>query len=72
MLTLNNGAQTTGLNWAKLEVDTSSLTGAGIKTYEPYKLNLIDNAVGIATTGYTGAKDHSTDKLEYIVVMLYK
>ena len=67
LLTLNNGAQTTGLNWAKLEVDTSSLTGAGIKTYEPYKLNLIDNAAGIATTGYTGAKDHSTDKLEYIV-----
>ena len=67
LLTLNNGAQTTGLNWAKLEVDTQGLTGAGIKTYEPYKLNLIDNAAGIATTGYTGAKDSITDKFEYII-----
>ena len=67
LLTLNNGAQTTDLNWNKLEVDTSSLTGAGIKTYEPYKLNLIDNAAHIATAGYTGAKDHSTDKFEYII-----
>ncbi|WP_106626164.1 autotransporter outer membrane beta-barrel domain-containing protein [Selenomonas massiliensis] len=67
LLTLNNGAQTTGLNWAKLEVDTSSLTGAGIKTYEPYKLNLIENTAGIATTGYAGAKDNSTDKFEYVI-----
>ena len=67
LLTLNNGAQTTGLKWDKLDVDTSSLTGAGIKTYEPYKLNLIDNAVGIGTAGYTGAKDHSTDKFEYVI-----
>ena len=67
LLTLNNGAQTTGLKWDKLDVDTSSLTGAGIKTYEPYKLNLIDNAAHIATAGYTGAKDHSTDKFEYVI-----
>ena len=67
LLTLNNGSQTTGLKWDKLDVDTSSLTGAGIKTYEPYKLNLIDNAAHIATAGYTGAKDHSTDKFEYVI-----
>ena len=67
LLTLNNGSQTTGLKWDKLEVDTSGLTGAGIRTYAPYRLNLMDNAAGIATTGYTGAKDSITDKFEYII-----
>ena len=75
MLNLTGGAATGGLDWRKLEVNTGSLTGAGIKTYEPYRVKLMENASGISflkgtDNTYTlggGAKSAVTEKLEYVI-----
>ena len=75
MLNLTGGAVTGGLDWRKLEVNTDSLTGAGIKTYEPYRVKLMENTSGISfqkgtDNTYTlggGAKSAVTEKLEYVI-----
>ena len=75
MLNLTGGAVTGGLDWRKLEVNTDSLTGAGIKTYEPYRVKLMENASGISfqkgtDNTYTlggGTKSAVTEKLEYVI-----
>ena len=75
MLNLTGGTATGGLDWRKLEVNTGSLTGAGIKTYEPYRVKLMENASGISfqkgtDNTYTlggGAKSAVTEKLEYVI-----
>ena len=75
MLNLTGGAVTGSLDWRKLEVNTDSLTGAGIKTYEPYRVKLMENASGISflkgtDNTYTlggGAKSAVTEKLEYVI-----
>ena len=75
MLNLTGGAATGGLDWRKLEVNTGSLTGAGIKTYEPYRVKLMENASSISfqkgtDNTYTlggGAKSAVTEKLEYVI-----
>ena len=75
MLNLTGGAATGGLDWRKLEVNTGSLTGAGIKTYEPCRVKLMENASGISflkgtDNTYTlggGAKSAVTEKLEYVI-----
>ena len=75
MLNLTGGAVTGSLDWRKLEVNTDSLTGAGIKTYEPYRVKLMENTSGISfqkgtDNTYTlggGAKSAVTEKLEYVI-----
>ena len=75
MLNLTGGAVTGSLDWRKLEVNTDSLTGAGIKTYEPYRVKLMENASSISfqkgtDNTYTlggGTKSAVTEKLEYVI-----
>ena len=75
MLNLTGGAVTGSLDWRKLEVNTDSLTGAGIKTYEPYRVKLMENTSGISfqkgtDNTYTlggGTKSAVTEKLEYVI-----
>ncbi|EEX77841.1 outer membrane autotransporter barrel domain protein [Selenomonas sputigena ATCC 35185] len=73
LLRLTGGAQTTELDWSKLEVDTTALAAAP-KSYEAYRVKLMENANGIsfmkgATNTYAshGAKERTQGDLEYVI-----
>ena len=73
LLRLTGGVQTTNLDWSKLEVDTTTLAAAP-KSYEAYRVKLMENANGIsfmkgATNTYAshGAKERTQGNLEYVI-----
>ena len=73
LLRLAGGAQTTNLDWSKLEVDATTLAAAP-KSYEAYRVKLMENANGIsfmkgATNTYAslGAKERTQGDLEYVI-----
>ena len=75
MLNLTGGAATNNLDWRKLSVTSLNMSSANIKTYEPYKIKLMENANGISfmkgsDDTYTlsgGAKSGGTENLEYVI-----
>ena len=73
LLRLMGGTQTTNLDWSRLEVDTTDLAAAP-KSYEAYRVKLMENANGIsfmkgATNTYAshGAKERTQGDLEYVI-----
>ena len=75
MLNLTGGAATNNLDWRKLSVTSVNMSSANIKTYEPYKIKLMENANGISfmkgsDDTYTlsgGVKSGGTENLEYVI-----
>ena len=75
MLNLTGNTATNDLDWRKLSVTSVNMSSANIKTYEPYKIKLMENTNGInfvkgSDNTYTlggGAKSGGTGNLEYVI-----